>query len=114
MKRLSILLCLVFISFQVKSQTDTLSALPDLPALQTAEYSFYVYDATTGQVVAESPQRSLTPASVMKLITTATAMRMLGPDFRFKTRFGYTGRIDHKTGTLKGNLIIKGGADPVL
>jgi len=112
MNRLFIALFFLFISVQVKSQTDTLSSLPNLPGLGTAVYSFYVYDATTGQVVAESPQKSLTPASVMKLITTATAMRMLGPDFRFKTRFGYTGRIDHKTGTLKGDLILKGGADP--
>lgn len=112
MNKLVIALFLLFVSSQVKSQSDTLSTLPDLPELQTAEYSFYVYDATTGQVVAESPQKSLMPASVLKLVTTATAMRLLGSDFRFKTRFGYIGKIDHKTGTLKGDLIIKGGADP--
>lgn len=112
MNRLIIALFLLFTFTQVKAQPDTLSALPNLPELQTAEYSFYVYDATTGQVVAQSPQKSLEPASVLKVVTTATAMRLLGPDFRFKTRFGYIGKIDHKTGTLKGDLVIKGGADP--
>jgi serine-type D-Ala-D-Ala carboxypeptidase/endopeptidase (penicillin-binding protein 4) len=110
--RIALFLFFVIVSTQVRSQPDSLSVLPDIPELQTAEYSFYVYDATTGHVVAQSPQKSLTPASVMKLVTTSTAMRLLGPDFQFKTRFGYNGTINHRTGTLKGDVIIKGGADP--
>lgn len=52
----------------------------------------------------------LVPASNMKLITTGTALRELGPDFRFETALGYTGKIQE--GVLKGDLYILGGADP--
>ncbi|NVO02683.1 MAG: D-alanyl-D-alanine carboxypeptidase/D-alanyl-D-alanine-endopeptidase [Bacteroidetes bacterium] len=56
---------------------------------------------------------SMIPASTMKVITTAPALSLLGKDFRFKTLIQYTGNID-KTGTLHGNIYIKGGGDPTL
>ena len=34
-------------------------------------------------------------------------------DYQFKTIIGYTGKINEK-GELKGDLVIKGGADPAL
>jgi serine-type D-Ala-D-Ala carboxypeptidase/endopeptidase (penicillin-binding protein 4) len=56
----------------------------------------------------------LLPASVMKLLTTAVALDAedLGPDYRFKTTFGYTGQ--RKNGTIHGDFIIQGGGDPRL
>lgn len=55
----------------------------------------------------------LIPASTMKLITSATALELLGPKYRFETKLGYTGKIG-TTNSLKGNLVVFGGADPVL
>jgi serine-type D-Ala-D-Ala carboxypeptidase/endopeptidase (penicillin-binding protein 4) len=52
----------------------------------------------------------MNPASVMKLVTTFSALDILGPDFTWKTGF-YTDGILSK-GVLTGNLIIKGGGDP--
>jgi serine-type D-Ala-D-Ala carboxypeptidase/endopeptidase (penicillin-binding protein 4) len=57
---------------------------------------------------------SLTPASVMKLITSAAAIELLGPYYTFKTKIGYTGKISKRWGRLRGNLIITGGGDPAL
>ena len=54
----------------------------------------------------------LVPASVVKLVTTATALELLGPDHCFETTVAYTGNL--KDGTLTGNLIIIGGGDPTL
>ena len=48
----------------------------------------------------------------MKVVTTAAALEILGPDFTFHTRLGYTGKIIPQTGILEGNLILKGGCDP--
>lgn len=87
------------------------SALKD-SALANAGYSVYAIDATTGKVVFSTPQVSLVPASVMKIVTTAAALEVLGPDYRFHTLLGYSGAINPGTGLLEGNLILKGGCDP--
>ncbi len=55
----------------------------------------------------------LIPASTMKAITTATANEILGPDFRFKTELQLAGDLA-EDGTLKGNVVVKGGGDPTL
>jgi D-alanyl-D-alanine carboxypeptidase/D-alanyl-D-alanine-endopeptidase (penicillin-binding protein 4) len=57
-------------------------------------------------------QRSLNPASVMKLVTTLAALDSLGPAHSWKTRVLYEGEIAR--GVLKGTLILQGGGDPSL
>jgi D-alanyl-D-alanine carboxypeptidase/D-alanyl-D-alanine-endopeptidase (penicillin-binding protein 4) len=66
------------------------------------------------KVYTYNADRSLTPASVMKLITSAAALELLGPQYTFKTEIGYTGTINKRTGKLKGNIVIRGGGDPAL
>ena len=56
---------------------------------------------------------ALLPASTLKAVTTATALELLGVDFRFTTALQHTGTVTEE-GTLKGDLIIKGGGDPTL
>lgn len=80
--------------------------------LHTASYSYYVADASTGELLSESPQLSLVPASVMKIVTTAAALEILGPAFRFKTKLAYSGTLTPGNGILKGDLILHGGCDP--
>ncbi|MCF8722448.1 D-alanyl-D-alanine carboxypeptidase/D-alanyl-D-alanine-endopeptidase (penicillin-binding protein 4) [Nitrospina gracilis] len=53
-----------------------------------------------------------TPASNMKMITSAMALKRVGPDYRFFTRLYTNGRIEGDT--LKGDLFIKGFGDPWL
>src|SRR3546814_8741287 len=52
-------------------------------------------------------------ASTLKVITSASAFYLLGSDFRYQTRIGYTGRIDN-AGVLQGDLLIVGSGDPTL
>ncbi|MFP4194275.1 MAG: D-alanyl-D-alanine carboxypeptidase/D-alanyl-D-alanine-endopeptidase [Desulfobacterales bacterium] len=54
---------------------------------------------------AKNPDKSLIPASTIKILTALTAFYHLGPDFRFKTEF-YLDRDN--------NLFIKGYGDPLL
>ena len=56
---------------------------------------------------------ALLPASTLKVVTTATALELLGPEFAFETTLQHTGTID-EMGTLKGDLVLKGGGDPTL
>jgi D-alanyl-D-alanine carboxypeptidase/D-alanyl-D-alanine-endopeptidase (penicillin-binding protein 4) len=50
------------------------------------------------------------PASNNKIITAASALIRLGPQFRFETRILADGPI--RNGVLRGNLIVKGSGDP--
>ncbi len=52
------------------------------------------------------------PASVMKLVTTLTALELLGPTYSWRTRYYIDGQI--LDGQLDGNLVLKGGGDPSL
>lgn len=54
--------------------------------------------------------RNLTPGSTQKLFTTWIALELLGVDRTYATELQRTGPISD--GTLKGDLIIKGGGDP--
>lgn len=73
--------------------------------------SLQVADANTGRILVEKhPDLALTPASTMKVVTTAAALHALGPDFTFVT--------EALVGDLKGNsagvLYLRGGGDPYL
>ncbi len=81
--------------------------------VQGASVSFMVKEVKTGAVLYEyESKRQLTPASVMKTVTTASALEMLGEDFRFETSVLYDGEIHN--GVLNGNLYIYGSGDPTL
>ena len=55
----------------------------------------------------------LTPASSLKLLTTAAALELLGPLHRFSTRL-YAQAEPDADGTVKGNLYLRGGGDMTL
>lgn len=62
--------------------------------------------------VMHQAERPFNPASTMKLVTTHAALSMLGPGYRWTTRFLTTGPI--RDGVLQGDLILQGGGDPHL
>ncbi len=84
------------------------------PLLQNANISMLVRDLKTGETLYEwQPTNSRIPASTMKTVTTATALEILGPDFRFETKIETDGKIG-KDSTLNGNLYIRGSGDPTI
>jgi D-alanyl-D-alanine carboxypeptidase/D-alanyl-D-alanine-endopeptidase (penicillin-binding protein 4) len=81
--------------------------------MKGASVGFVVKEAGSGEVVyAHEADRELTPASVLKLVTTATALELLGAEHRFATTLEHDGTI--ADGVLRGNLYIKGSGDPTL
>ena len=81
--------------------------------LVNASICMTVSNSQTGEMLIESkPQLSLVPASILKLVTTATALEVFGPDFRFETTLTASGTI--RNDTLFGDLQISGGGDPTL
>ncbi len=77
-----------------------------------ADQGVYV-EARDGTVLlAQAAARPVHPASVSKVPTTLALLRKLGPDHRFVTTFGTSGRI--VDGTLIGDLLVTAGGDPGL
>ena len=60
-------------------------------------------------VLSHGAERSMQPASTMKLVTTAVGLEQLGPTFRGRTELRTS--ADVINGVLKGDLILRGGAD---
>ena len=83
--------------------------------LRHAPFSFYVKDLDNNTVVADiNSNLSIPAASTMKLVTTSTAIKILGSKYKFTTKLTYSGYIDSTTHTLYGDLYIIGGGDPTL
>lgn len=83
------------------------------PGLSTASIGVCVISADSAALsVGYRENFSLATASTMKLITTASALLLLGKDFSFTTRLLHDGTL--KAGVLYGNLYIVGGGDPTL
>lgn len=72
----------------------------------------YVADALTGRpLFAVNADDPLNPASNVKMISTATALELLGPDFRYPTRILGPAPID---GAIHGDIYLLGSYDPTL
>ncbi|MBS7676136.1 D-alanyl-D-alanine carboxypeptidase, partial [Vibrio cholerae] len=81
------------------------------PALQGATVSLMVRDARTGTTLYQhNPRTRLVPASNLKLLTTAAAMDVLGPHYRFATQLLSNGI--RQGDRLTGNLYLRGLGDP--
>ena len=71
------------------------------------------YSLDRQQVIyARNSDSLFTPASNMKMFTSAMALKKVGPDYRFHTRLYTLGKI--KGTVLTGDLYIKGFGDPSL
>jgi serine-type D-Ala-D-Ala carboxypeptidase/endopeptidase (penicillin-binding protein 4) len=93
---------------------QAVNALANDPALKHAGLGVCVIEVESGRILAgHQAEMSLVPASSLKVVTTATALGILGPDYTFKTELQYDGEIDAR-GNLKGNLFLRGYGDPTL
>ena len=82
--------------------------------MENANISLLVKDLETNKTLYQfRPNNSSIPASTMKLVTTATALELLGPDFQFETKLEIEGTVN-SAGILNGDLYIRGGGDPTL
>ncbi len=77
-------------------------------ALKHASIGVCVKDLSTGKtIVSYNEDKSLTSASIMKLVTTATALELLGPNFRYETMLALDAQDPSK-------LLVMGVGDPTL
>ena len=78
---------------------------------RTANWGVLVVDPETGDTLySRNAGKLFMPASNQKLLTGATALAQLGPDFRFVTRFASNG--PQRDSVLDGDLVVIGRGDP--
>lgn len=107
MKRIQLAILSVFVVISLFSQIP-ISQLTDHPALKHASVGLCVKDLETGEiVVSHNADKSFTPASVMKLVTTATAIEILGADYRYTTLLALDAINPNR-------ILVIGSGDPTL
>lgn len=83
------------------------------PMFRHASLSVAVSSIQGDSVIADhNIDLSCITASTMKTVTSATALRLLGPDYTFVTRVNLVGEI--KGDRFKGNVVVVGAGDPTL
>jgi D-alanyl-D-alanine carboxypeptidase/D-alanyl-D-alanine-endopeptidase (penicillin-binding protein 4) len=112
------------------SPTDDTQRLSDLPADQelrrkiddaiassetrNARWGVFAVSVRDGRVLyARDAKLGFTPASNMKLYTTAVALDLLGPDFRWRTSV-YANAAPDQAGAIDGDLTLYGRGAPDL
>ncbi|WP_317166275.1 D-alanyl-D-alanine carboxypeptidase/D-alanyl-D-alanine endopeptidase [Spirosoma agri] len=83
------------------------------PAARFGTVALSVRRASDGlELIGFNAHQSLPSASTLKLITTATALSVLGSNYTYTTTLEYDGTI--KDSVLTGNVYIRGSGDPSL
>ncbi|MGP0097053.1 MAG: D-alanyl-D-alanine carboxypeptidase/D-alanyl-D-alanine-endopeptidase [Terriglobales bacterium] len=94
--------------------TERIAAILSAPDLARGFWGVEVVSLATGKTLyAQNADKLFTPASNTKLFTTAAALALIGPDYKFRTTVETTGTLD-RYGRLNGDLVLVGHGDPNL
>lgn len=92
-------------------RVDSLMNVPQ--RLDTSNIAISIYDATSGLTVyRRHAADTLPPASCMKITTAMASLKMLGFDHRYTESIQIRGKMVGDT--LRGNLLLRADADPLL
>ena len=95
------------------SYRDAVDKILDAPPVDQVHFGVFAQDARTGQVLySRNAHRKFVPASNQKILGTATALSLLGPEYRYQTALWATGPVEE--GVLDGDLVLVGSGDPTL
>lgn len=91
-----------------------LGPLLDDKLFESSDIAMQIVDVESGdEVYAWDADAALVPASTMKIVTSAAALRSMGPTWRFHTALLRDGEVNDE-GVLEGNLYVRGTGDPTL
>ncbi|HEU4995128.1 MAG TPA: D-alanyl-D-alanine carboxypeptidase/D-alanyl-D-alanine-endopeptidase [Gemmatimonadaceae bacterium] len=92
----------------LRQAIDSMLAAPDT---RQARWGVLIVDPEARDTLySRDAGKLLVPASNMKILTSAVALDVLGPDFRFATPLIARGQI--RAGVLDGDLVVAGRGDP--
>jgi len=101
----------VVLPWPVNVQTRLDSLVTD-PLLERTQLGLMVYDLSADSILYNyGGRQTLRPASTMKLLTSVTALDVLGNSYDYRTYLYYKGTIAN--GVLTGDVWLVGGMDPL-
>ncbi len=101
-------------SLNIQGQNVALNSFVKSTNLKHAGIGINVIELESGKTICKYNEHlALTPASTMKVLTTASALEIFGKDYTYETKVYAVGNIN-QSGVLDGFLFIKGSGDPTL
>ncbi|MGI8402252.1 MAG: D-alanyl-D-alanine carboxypeptidase/D-alanyl-D-alanine endopeptidase [Gemmatimonadaceae bacterium] len=93
---------------ELRHDIDSLTSQPEF---RSGQWGVLIVNPRTGDTLySRNAGKLFMPASNMKIITSAAALTLLGPEFRYRTTFLRDGEV--RDSLLDGNLIVIGRGDP--
>ena len=97
-----------------KPLQDRIANVIGVPDLARGFWGIEVTALSSGKTLYSlNPDKLFTPASNTKLFTTAAALALIGPDYKFRTTVETAASLD-RYGRLNGDLLLVGHGDPNL
>jgi D-alanyl-D-alanine carboxypeptidase/D-alanyl-D-alanine-endopeptidase (penicillin-binding protein 4) len=91
----------------------TIDSLTTQPVFRNAQWGVLIVNPRTGDTLySKNAGKLFMPASNMKIITSAAALALLGPDYTYRTTFLADGPV--RDSLLDGNLLVIGRGDPTI
>jgi len=95
---------------ELRHEIDSLISQPDF---RNAQWGVLIVNPRTGDTIySRNAGKLFMPASNMKIITSAAALTLLGPEYRYRTTFLTDGEV--RDSLLDGNLLVIGRGDPTV
>jgi len=92
---------------------NSINSIMNDSRMKAASSSVTIRKASSGEIVYQYyADKSITPASTLKILTASAALETLGENYRFSTDVLADGILAN--GTLGGNLYLRGKGDPTL
>jgi D-alanyl-D-alanine carboxypeptidase/D-alanyl-D-alanine-endopeptidase (penicillin-binding protein 4) len=89
----------------------SIDSMAGAPEFADAHWGILIVDPQSGDTLyARNAGKLFMPASNQKILTSATALEQLGPEYRYRTSLAARGAV--ADGTLRGDLLVIGRGDP--
>ncbi|HMI48077.1 MAG TPA: D-alanyl-D-alanine carboxypeptidase/D-alanyl-D-alanine-endopeptidase [Gemmatimonadaceae bacterium] len=93
--------------------SHTIDSLTSEPMFRSGYWGVLIVNPRTGDTLySKNAGKLFMPASNMKIITSAAALTVLGPDYTYKTTFLTNGEV--RDSLLDGDLLVIGRGDPTV
>ncbi len=98
------LFCISLIGIAKADLAKQINSIIARPSQKKVQFAVHIVKADSGQTVySRKANKAMLPASNMKLVITAAALKYLGPSYEYVTRIGLCGN----------NLVVFGSGDPL-